>query len=143
MAEPDSASIAISSMKSGLKELLVKVCGAEQRSKLLATLLRLKLLTKDVKNFTRKQLLQQRNQVQRGLGNLTFQSGKNRMIKKLASSKLEEKKLRKKRDLLRSKLEDQVSKNVMSRMMREMKSKVDRIRKTIKVKVDGWVVVRE
>ena len=114
MAEPDSASIAISSMKSGLKELLVKVCGAEQRTRLLSTLLRLKLLTKDVKNFSRKQLMQQRNQVQRGLGNMIFQSGKNRMMNKIASSRLEEKKLRKKRDLLRNKLEDQVSKNVFS-----------------------------
>ena len=60
MTEPTSASIVISSVKSSLKELLIKVCGAEHRTKLLSTLLKLKLLTRDVKNFSRKQLMQER-----------------------------------------------------------------------------------
>ena len=134
MAEPDCADIAITSMKSSLKELLVRVCGAEQRTRLLSTLLRLKLLNKDVRNFVIKQLKQQRNQEPRGLGSRIFQSGKPRMLKKLADSKLDEKKLRNERDLLRNKLEDQVSQNVYMRIMRKMKSKVDRIRQSIKKK---------
>ena len=62
MAEPDCADSAISMLKSSLKELLVKVCETEQRSKLLMTLLRLRLLPKDVKNFVKNQMKQQRNQ---------------------------------------------------------------------------------
>ena len=42
--------------------------------------------------------------------------------------------MRKKRDLERSKLENMVSKNVYVRMMRKLKSKVDRIRLQIKKK---------
>ena len=97
-------------------------------------MLSFKLLNKDVKNFVRKQLKQQRNQEPRGLGSRIFQSGKPRMLKKLADSKLDEKKLRKERDPLRNKLEDQVSQNVYMRIMRKMKSKVDRIRQSIKKK---------
>ena len=137
MTEPTSASIVISSVKSSLKELLIKVCGAEQRTTLLSTLLKLKLLTRDVKNFSRKQLMQERrnqDQVQRGFGEKLFQAGKQRMLKKLSSSKSEERRLRKERDQLRSKLEDKVSQSVMARMIREMKSKVDRIRKVIRDK---------
>ena len=66
MAEPYCADSAITLLQSSLKEKLVKVCGAEQRSKLLSTLLRLRLLPKDVRNFVRKQLNQQRNQEPRG-----------------------------------------------------------------------------
>ena len=134
MAEPDSADMAITTLQRGLKETLVKVCETEQRSKLLSILLKLKLLPRDVKNFTEKQLLQQRNLVSRGWVGLVFKSGKTRLTKKLADSKLDERKLRRKRDLERSKLEDMVSKNVYMRMMNKMKSKVDRIRLQIKKK---------
>ena len=58
MAKPNSAMIAESELERGLKDILVKICEAEQRSKLLSTLLRLKLLTREVKSFSRKQLLQ-------------------------------------------------------------------------------------
>ena len=84
-----------------MRELLVKVCGAEQRTRLLSTLLKLRLLTRDVKNYSRKQLMQERKnqaQVQRGFGEKIFQAGKQRMLKKLASSKSEERRLRKERD---------------------------------------------
>ena len=76
MAEPDSATTAISLVQSSLKELLVKVCKAEQRSKMLTTLLRLRLLPKDMKNFVKNQLKQQRNQVPGGLGTRLLNQGK-------------------------------------------------------------------
>ena len=61
-------------------------------------------------------------------------SGKNRLLKKLADSKLEERRLRKERDLERYKLEEMTSKNVYMRIMRKLKTKVDRIRMMIKKK---------
>ena len=52
--------------------------------------------------------------------------------KKLADSKLEERKLRMERDLDRYKLEELASKNVNIRIMRKLKTKVDRLRVLIK-----------
>ena len=75
MAEPNCADSAISSLKSSLKDKLVRVCRAEQRSRVLSTLLRLKLLPKDVRNFVKKQLEQQKNLWPRGLGEKIFNGG--------------------------------------------------------------------
>ena len=121
MAEPNCADSAISLLKSSLKELLVKVCEAEQRSKLLSTLLKLKLLPRDVKNFVTNQLKQQRNLGPRSLGEKIFLTGKQRLLKKLADSNLDERKFRRERDLLRRKLEDTASKNVYVRIMTKLK----------------------
>ena len=101
MAEPDSATKAVSKLESSLKDILVKICEAEQRSKLLSTLVRLQLLTREVKNFSRKQLLQQRGLGPRGLGNKLFKTGKQRMLSKLMDNRRVETKLRKERDKLR------------------------------------------
>ena len=68
----------------------------------------------------RKQLKQQRNQEPRGWVDRIFKSGKNRLLKKLADSKLDERRLRKERDLERYKLEEMTSKNVYMRIMRKL-----------------------
>ena len=68
MAMPNSATTATTLLESSLKENLVGICEAEQRSKLLMTLLRMGLLTKDVKNFMGKQLKQQRSLGSKGVG---------------------------------------------------------------------------
>ena len=147
MAEPDCADSAISLLKSSLKEQLVKVCESEQRSKLLVTLLRLKLLPKDVKNFVTKQLKQQRNQGPRGMGEKIFKSGKQRLLKKLADSRIDEKKFRRERDLMRRKLEETASKNVYTRIMTKLKLKVERVRQIIKKKnnnkLKGYLAERD
>ena len=147
MAEPNSASDAIVKLESSLKDVLVKICETEQRSKLLSTLLRLELLTKDVKNFILKQFSQQRNQVPRGLANKIFKSGKHRMLKKLLDSRKDETKHRKERDKLRSELENLVSKNVFLRIWKKLKSKVMRIRMDIKKKnsnkIKGYIEERD
>ena len=136
MAEPSSADIAISLLKSSLSDMLVKVCEAEQRSKLLVTLLSLKLLPRDVMRFTMKQLKQQRNLGSRGMGEKVFKAGKQRTLNKLADSKTDERKFRKERDSLRGKLEEVASKNVYSRIMIKLKKKINRVRNMIKVKYD-------
>ena len=136
MAEPHCADIAISMLKSGLSDILVKVCESEQRSKLLVTLLRLRLLPKDVKEFVMKQLKQQRNLGSRGRGERVFKEGKQRTLNKLADSKTDERKSRKERDSLRRKLEEVASKNVYSRIMIRLKKKINRVRNMIKVKYD-------
>ena len=69
------------------------------------------MLTREVKNFSRKQLLQQRGLGPRGLGNKLFKTGKQRMLSKLMDNRRVETKLRKERDKLRSKLEDLVTTN--------------------------------
>ena len=147
MAEPHCADIAISMLKSGLSEKLVKVCESEQRSKLLVTLLRLRLLPKDVKKFVMKQLKQQRNLGSRGMGERVFKEGKQRTLSKLTDSRSDERRFRKERDLLRWKLEETTSKNVYSRIMMKLKNKVNRIRRTIvekyENKIKGYLEERE
>ena len=115
-----------------MKDILVKICETEQRSKLLSTLLRLELLTKDVKNFTRKQLLQRRSLGSRGLGKQVFKTGKKKMLDKLLDNRKTESKLRQERNKLRSKLELKVSKNVFMRIWKKLKAKIQRIREQIK-----------
>ena len=115
-----------------MKDILMKICETEQRSKLLSTLLRLELLTKDVKNFTRKQLLQRRSQGSRGLGKQIFKTGKKKMLDKLLDNRKTESKLRQERNKLRSKLELKVSKNVFMRIWKKLKAKIQRIREQIK-----------
>ena len=132
MAEPSCADSAISLLKSGLRDKLVRVCRAEQRSRVLSTLLRLKLLPKDVSNFVRKQLNQQKNLEPRGLGEMTFNSGKQKLLKKIADSNYEERKYRRERDVIRRELEAIASKNVYVRIMNKLKTKVDRVRLLIK-----------
>ena len=132
MAKPNSAMIAESELERGLKDILVKICEAEQRSKLLSTLLRLKLLTREVKSFSRKQLLQQRSLGQRGLGETIFKTGKKRMLKKLLDNRKIETKLRKERDKLKSELENSCAKGEFVRIWKRLKAKIQRIRLGIK-----------
>ena len=80
----------------------------------------------------KKQLRQQRNQEPSGWVDRVFKAGKDRLLKKLADSKLDERKLRRVRDLERYKLEEIASKNVYMRIMRKLKSKVDKLRILIK-----------
>ena len=134
MAVPNSARLATHSLERELKENMVRTCEAEQRSKLLMTLLRLGLLTKEVKNFMMKQLKQRRGQKSRG-GGKVIKYGNQRMAEKLADSRADEDKLRKERDTLRVRLEDELeNKNVYNRIMKSLKAKVVRIRLDIKVK---------
>ena len=139
MAEPNSANIAISLLKSGLSEVLVKVCESEQRSRLLATLLKLRLLPRDVKKFVMKQLRQQRNLGSRGWEEKAFKAGKQRTLSKLADSRSDERKFRKERDTLRWKLEESTSKNVYSRIMIKLGNKVNRVRSMIREKYDNKI----
>ena len=112
----------------------MRICEAEQRSKLLMTLLRMGLLTKDVKHFMSKQLKQQRSLGPKGGGAKLFKSGKSRMMEKLSDSRKDEAKLRKVRDSLRIEFEEMVSENVYQRLMKKLKMKVQRIRLDIKAK---------
>ena len=142
MAEPDSADIAdiaITLLKSSLSETLVKVCEAEERSKLLVKLLSLRLLPRDVRKFTMKQLKQQRNLGSRGMGEKGFKAGKQRTLSKLADSKTDERKFRKERDKLRKKLEEATSKNVYTRIMMKLKMKTNRVRRMIGVKYENKI----
>ena len=139
MAEPHCADIAISMLKSGLSDKLVKVCESEQRSKLLVTLLRLRLLPKDVKKFVMKQLRQQRNLGTRGMGERVFKEGKQRTISKLTDSRSDERRFRKERDQLRWKLEETTSKNVYTRIMQKLRNKVNRIKITIVKKYENKI----
>ena len=61
MAMPNSAEPASDKLDRDMKEAMVKVCEAEQRTKLLTTLLRMGLLSREVKHFVGKQLDQQRS----------------------------------------------------------------------------------
>ena len=106
----------------------MRICEAEQRSKLLMTLLRMGLLTKDVKHFMSKQLKQQRSLGPKGGGAKLFKSGKSRMMEKLSDSRKDEAKLRKVRDSLRIEFEEMVSENVYQRLMKKLKMKVQQIR---------------
>ena len=106
MAMPNCATSATTSLESRLRENLVRIWEAEQRSKLRMMLLRMGLLTKDVKNVMGKQLKQQRSLGPKGGGVKLFKSGKNRMMEKLSDSRKDEAKLRKVRDSLRIELEE-------------------------------------
>ena len=99
---------------------MVDVCKAEQRSRWLNSLVRQRLLPKDVRNFVMKQIKQQRAGKSRGLVEEIFKSGKTRLFKKLRDNKLVEMRLRKKRDQERNKLESMLSKSVYLRMMRRI-----------------------
>ena len=56
------------------------------------------------------------------------------MMEKLSDSRRDEGKLRKERDNLRKELEEAVSKNVYNRIVKKLKTKVQRIRMDIKAK---------
>ena len=104
------------------------VCKAEQRSRWLDSLVRKRLLPKDVRNFVLKQIKQQRARKSRGLVEEVFKSGKVRLLKKLRDNKLVEMKLRKRRDQERYKLECVISKSGFVRVMRNMRSHVEVMR---------------
>ena len=86
---------------------MTKTCMAEQRTKLLGTLLRMNLLPRDVRSFMRKQLKQQRGR-KPGKGGKhdrnKYKSGKQRLSENFTDSRLEEIKFRKEMDSLRKKL---------------------------------------
>ena len=129
-----------------MKEILIKICETEQRSKLLSTLLRLGLLTRDVKSFSRKQIMQRRSMGPRGLGRKIFETGKKRMLDKLLDNRSTESKLCQKRNKLRNELESMVSMNVFIRTWKKLKAKIQRIRQEIKdknnEKIKGYVEER-
>ena len=133
MAVPSSASQATVLLERNLKENMVKTCEAEQRSKMLMTLLRLGLVTREVKYFVLKQLKQQRKP-RPGKGDKQSKTGKQRMMEKLTDSRGDEDRLRRERNNIREELEESVTKNVYNRIMRKLKAKVQRIRLDIKAK---------
>ena len=120
---PNSAEPASDMLERDVKEAMVKVCEAEQRTKLLTTLLRMGLLSRDVKHFVGKQLDQQRSKGQsKGWGKQTkVKSGTQRMVEKLADNRRDEAKLRKERDTLRKEFEEMVPKYVYNRVMKKLK----------------------
>ena len=88
MAMPISAEPGNIRLKKDVKEAMVKVCEAEQRSKLLTTLLRMGLLSRDVKHFEKKQLDQQRSRGPRSRGGgINSKSGTQRIVEKLADNR--------------------------------------------------------
>ena len=107
MAVPNCVSSAITLLERRLKGNMVKTCEAEQRSKLLMTLLRLGLLTREVKNFVDKQLRQQKKTGSK-CGGKSCKTGKQRMMEKLADSRGDEDKLRKERDDIRKEFEEAI-----------------------------------
>ena len=86
MAGPSSASDARILLERELKEAMVNVCEAEQRSKLIGTLLRLGLVTREVGSFLGKQKENQRSSKQKN----QIKSGVQRMREKLSDSRGEE-----------------------------------------------------
>ena len=128
MSEQNNADSDIPSLRRGLKDTMVDVCKAEQRSRWLNSLVRQRLLPKDVRNFVMKQIKQQRAGKSRGLVEEIFKSGKTRLFKKLRDNKLVEMRLRKRRDQERNKLESMMSKSVYVRMMSSLKSHVEVVR---------------
>ena len=133
MTEPNSAITVNIQLERALSEIMVKTCGAEMRSKLIMTCLRMGLLLRDVKNHTVKQISQQRCKGPGG-NNLLFKTGKTRMLSKLSDSRKDEESLRKERNNLRKRWEEKLQKNVSTRVMRKLKLKVQRIKADIKLK---------
>ena len=106
----------------------------------------MELLTRDVKNFTKKQLLQRRGLGSRGLGKQILKTGKQRMLDKLLDNRRTVSKLCQKRNKLRNELESMVSMNVFIRTWKKLKAKIQRIRQEIKdknnEKIKGYVQER-
>ena len=150
MAAPNSATPARILLERSLKEMMTKTCMAEQRTKLLGTLLRMNLLPRDVRSFMRKQLKQQRVR-KPGKGarhnHNKCKSGKQRLTEKFTDSRLEEINFRKERDSLRKKLEESVPVSTFPKIMRKLKSEVDLIRSGLKAenkkKVEGYKEERD
>ena len=133
MAGPSSASDARILLERELKEAMVNVCEAEQRSKLIGTLLRLGLVTREVGSFLGKQKENQRSSKQKN----QMKSGVQRMREKLSDSRGEEDLLRRVRDKLRVSLEEVLNiKNQYGRIIKKLKAKVQRI-KTIEEQEQG------
>ena len=111
----------------------MNVCEAEQRSKLIGTLLRLGLVTREVRSFLEKQKENQRSSKQKN----QMKSGVQRMREKLSDSRGEEDVLRRVRDKLRVSLEEVLNnKNQYGRIIKKLKAKVQRI-KTIEEQEQG------
>ena len=109
----------------------MNVCEAEQRSKLIGTLLRLGLVTREVGSFLGKQKENQRSSKQKN----QMKSGVQRMREKLSDSRGEEDVLRRVRDKLRVSLEEVLNnKNQYGRIIKKLKAKVQRIKTTIQLK---------
>ena len=131
MARPKSASGARHSVESELKQIMVKTLEAEQRSKLLKTLLKMGLLTKEVKGFLTKQ---RRSQKRVGKKN-NLKSGISHMKDKLNDSMRQSDQFRRERTKLRCKLEEVVNnKYKCKRIMTKLKDKVSRIKTQIQMK---------
>ena len=131
MAEPSCASQASYQLERELKEIMVKTCEVEQRSKLFVTLVRLGLVTREVESALVKEGGSQRMM---GKGNKSL-SGASRMKGKLGDSRGEEDLFRRRRDVIRNDLEDAINNNGRyGRVMKKLKAKVQRIKKNIQVK---------
>ena len=109
----------------------------------IAGLILMQLLTREVKSFSRKQLLQMRGLGSRGLGSKIFKTGKQRMLSKLFDTRRIETKLRKERDKLRSELESMVTKSEYMRNWKKLRAKIQGVRTDIKKKnsdkIEGYL----
>ena len=133
MAEPNCAITVEIQLERDLCDIMVKTCGAEMRSKLIMTCLRMGLLLRDVRNHTVNQIGQQRCKGPGG-NNYIFNTGKHRMLSKLSDSRKSEESLRKERNIIRKRLEEKLQRNESVKVMKKLKLKVQRIKGDIKVK---------
>ena len=133
MAGPNSATTVSVLLERDLSDTMVKTCEAEQRSKLIVTCLRLKLLLRDVRSQVVNQLSQQRSLGPKGNGGDTiFKTGQQRMLSKLTDCRKDGEKLRRERNSLRKDLECMVNKNVYQSIMKKLKLKMQRLKVIIR-----------
>ena len=89
MAGPNSAITVNLQLERDLSDIMVNTCGAEIRTRLIMTCLRMGLLLRCLKNHIVKQLSQQRCRGPGGTEQI-FQSGKPRMLSKLSDRRRDE-----------------------------------------------------
>jgi hypothetical protein len=130
MAKPNSARSAMILVERELKQKMVMTCESEQRTKLLQTLLRMGLMTKEMESSNRKQM---KSKMRSGEGNM-FKSSVANMKGRISYSRKEGDKFRKERNELREQLEEGLDKEYYKKVMKKLKAKVLRIKTLIQKK---------
>ena len=118
------------SVESDLKQCMVETMEAEQRSKLLQTLWKKGLTTREVGDFVKGQGKTKRMPKAKNMQ----KSGVNFMKEKVRDSRKEEEKFRKERTKLRESLEVAVGTSKYRKIISRIKRKVERIKKKIQLK---------
>ena len=114
-----------------MKEVMVKTCEAEQRSKLFVTLVRKGLMTREVESALGKEGGSLRVKRKRNKD----VTGTTKMKGKLGDSRGEEDLLRRRRDIIRGDFEDATNnKGRYNRVIKKLKAKTQRIKKDIQEK---------